>query len=731
MLSIFFLSILLIPHSGDALMPLSVWEGLVPTLIPDQFHPEFIPAFMVSSSCEPSKTVPTVVGQILGLENLRNSKRFQNLEKLSQVVCRLLLLLVFELTFAVQDERQLLREGQALKDQIISLRNKVSSPLPTSENVLEENLRQELKHIHKKLEDMQKQLTERTQPALAEAISDLHSAMEPLDTALSNGNKCIAKSLGAIIFTPSVTTALQGVQALTSFVAMVDILRAARGIQVACSHHNYELLRRAQLHMLRAEGRLVGAGADLDRIASDTMSDRPIQRCDLDRFGIGQRDTAVQLANVRHSLKALRGGDAEDEARTHGKHARRWFVIGVAFAGATRFIPAAGLLPGPLGPVATCTALVAAAVHTVLAGIHGHLAGSVDGVKRRHDAALAEHEGLQAQYDELPCSDGAGSAAAAALEAAAASAGKPASPTRTAATSPTRKTVGWDDADETVVEDCASPGAVERERQRVLDALRELIRDVKRPESQRATSAADRHAEEDAGRSRVGSVDNVDDLERAAGERAPAGLDASPAPPPESVTAPSRLLASTWRPGGGRGDTPRPSGLRQPTATPPPPLRGFRTGRHSLTPAPVMRASVTPGPPAGRLGSMTPAPVGYGQTPPPPAAREGSPPRTPRGAGRTTARRPITPAPTAASRYTPGPACGGDAGPLELPEQLLDTLAHRIEAHALDSPRRHELEGVFGQLREATRAAKQQVPFFALFPTVATAVFHPATHLMV
>jgi hypothetical protein len=201
----------------------------------------------------------------------------------------------------------------------------------------------------------------------------------------------------------------------------------------------------------------------------------------------------------------------------------------------------------------------------------------------------------------------------------------------------------------------------------------------------------------------------------------------SPAPPPddgklasrdESTTAagaPARLLASSWRPAADRGDTPRPSGLRQPTATPPPPLRGFKTSRHSLTPGPVFRSSLTPGPPTSRWTSVPPASgSGYGQTPPP--HMEGSQPCTPRSAART-ARRSITPAPNS-QRFTPAPAGLSrgasnepDCGALELPEQLLEALAHRIEAHPVESERRCELEAIFGQLREATRAARQQVCF--------------------
>ena len=477
--------------------------------------------------------------------------------------------------------------------------------------------------------------------------------------------------------------------------------------------------------MHRAEGRLVSVGADLDRITSDSIAERPVQRCDLDRFGIGQRDTAVQLANVRHSLKALRGGDAEEDARIHNSNARRWFALGLACAGASRTLPVA---PSPLGPIAAYTAMFAAAFHAVLGGIQGHLAGTVDGVQRRHDAALAEHEGLQAQYEELPCSEPGTSPISSGTKVATTAA--PISPPRAVA-SPPRKKVAWEDADETGVstaDDCVSP---ERQRQRVLDALRELIRDVKRPDTLPLKGSAVDLSKPVVGNahgagSTYGGDDDADGLgvnnaRRAATITVP---QESPAPPvvdggsrreehaaAAGAGAPARILASSWRPCAERGETPRPSGLRQPTATPPPPLRGYKTSRHSLTPGPVFRSSLTPGPPTSRWTSLPPG-SGYGQTPPP--HRESSQPCTPRSAARS-ARRSITPAPTS-QRFTPAPAglsrgstSEPDGGALELPEQLLEALAHRIEAHAVESERRCELEAIFGQLREATRAARQQV----------------------
>ena len=600
----------------------------------------------------------------------------------------------------MQEERRLLREGQALKDQILSLQNRMGS----DSNHIQHHkiIVKELHTIHQQLEGLQKQLTEETQPALAGAISDLRHAIQPIDEVVLKAGIDTGRNLRSLIFAPSLAAALQSFRALGSIVALVDILRAIRGIRAACDVHDYDLLRKAQLHMLRAEGRLVGVGADLDRITSDTISNRAVQRCDLDRFRIGQRDTAVQLANVRHSLKALRGGNAEADSRVHGSKAKKWFLVGLVFA-VSRALPVPFIPVGPLGPIATCSAMAAAAFHAILAGIHGQLAGKISGVQHRHDTAQAEHEGLQAQYDELPCSDGEKGAD---VDAVSRAVRQSASPVRTA-TSPKHKTISWDDADETAAEECASPDSVERERQRVLDALRELIRDVKRPDPQPSAPAASRDSEAHAAWGNV--RESLDAASSAAGERTRAFPDMSPAPPPTdsgSSAAPARLLASTWRPGSARGETPRPSGLRQPTATPPPPLQGYRTGRHSLTPAPVFRASVTPGPPSARYQSMTPGPAGYGQTPPPP--RDHSQPRTPRGATRTAQRRPITPAPMAV-RFTPGPAGAGDGGTPDLPDQLLETLAHRIEVYDLESERRRELEGIFGQLREATRAGRQQV----------------------
>lgn len=81
------LLILLFPASGEVLRPINLWEGLVPALAPDNFHLEFLPAFLGSSDGTIAHDIPGVVGPIAGLNApLKLPLGIKSIEGMNQVI---------------------------------------------------------------------------------------------------------------------------------------------------------------------------------------------------------------------------------------------------------------------------------------------------------------------------------------------------------------------------------------------------------------------------------------------------------------------------------------------------------------------------------------------------------------------------------------------------------------------------------------------------------------------
>jgi hypothetical protein len=80
------LIILCLPSFGTALLPVSLWDGLVPSIIVDNGYAEFAPAFHGSN--RHFRTVPSVVGQMIGSDELPLLKAYPRVEDMNEVIPR-------------------------------------------------------------------------------------------------------------------------------------------------------------------------------------------------------------------------------------------------------------------------------------------------------------------------------------------------------------------------------------------------------------------------------------------------------------------------------------------------------------------------------------------------------------------------------------------------------------------------------------------------------------------
>ncbi len=80
--------ILCIPVFGEALLPISLWDGLVPSIVVEKGYAGFGPAFhgAFDGSKRLVRTVPSVVGQMVGSDELPLLKTYPHMEEMSEVV---------------------------------------------------------------------------------------------------------------------------------------------------------------------------------------------------------------------------------------------------------------------------------------------------------------------------------------------------------------------------------------------------------------------------------------------------------------------------------------------------------------------------------------------------------------------------------------------------------------------------------------------------------------------
>jgi hypothetical protein len=90
MLSMIAFWILCLPIFGEALLPISLWDGLVPSIVVEKGYAEFAPAFhgAFDGSKRQIRTVPSVVGQMFSSDELPLLKQYPLVKDMNEVALR-------------------------------------------------------------------------------------------------------------------------------------------------------------------------------------------------------------------------------------------------------------------------------------------------------------------------------------------------------------------------------------------------------------------------------------------------------------------------------------------------------------------------------------------------------------------------------------------------------------------------------------------------------------------
>ncbi len=80
--------ILCLPVFGEALLPISLWDGLVPSIVVEKGYAGFAPAFhgAFDGSKRFIRTVPSVVGQLVSSEGFPLLRTYAHMEDMNEVV---------------------------------------------------------------------------------------------------------------------------------------------------------------------------------------------------------------------------------------------------------------------------------------------------------------------------------------------------------------------------------------------------------------------------------------------------------------------------------------------------------------------------------------------------------------------------------------------------------------------------------------------------------------------
>jgi hypothetical protein len=450
----------------------------------------------------------------------------------------------------------------------------------------------------------------------------------------------------------------------------------------------------------RAENGLASASSVLDRIMSDVMARRPLERADVHMFGIEQHDVSVQLANVRSQLDSAHGAVAR-EARGHSSKAKRWALAAGVLAATTHV---ASIFTGPIGAAATGAVAAAAVANAASAIAQGRRLSEIESLQIRHDDAVSEHAGMQAQFNE-----------ATREVAHEEQIGPNGQRVRVSNGKGQPESEGWVPAEQSAIQDKLQGGPSpttdpnrDRQRAEVISVLRELMQSA-------ANSSSTANVQGEG--SRVQSLlGNLGLAQGSIPAQAPTAASSSSGPVNSNVqnsnTADRRAEVAK---------TPRPSGLRAPTrgatATPPPNNRHSQLRRPSVAPrgtsveaqaspppqrSSVLRRPATAGP---SYKSMSPQPVAtYMRR----TALEDRRTLSPRAFGRNTQTPEAPHLGEGAAGRTSHVSLSENAIGRRLEEQLLQLLHTRMDI-TKDEAKKDELRVLASQLRQATRAARQQV----------------------
>lgn len=628
-------------------------------------------------------------------------------------------------------EKMFLREGPKLVDKLILLRSRLMEDPSMIASTEGARMLEDFQQRYENLRELQDKFSEKTQPIVKDVLFQMNKFLEPLQKAAGGFqmqmlSQALKNSVG-----PMLAATAQNIQVVCGIAAAAEVLHITNKIRATCwKPEGQTTVRRAMLHMHRAESDVVSASSILDRILCDSMAERELDPNDINHFNIEQHDLAVQLANVRSQIESVRLATRGDINR-HWTWGLRWGFASAVLSVAKQFLQEQAFAQSQ--GLALGASVSASVLNLIMTLLRKNTMTELEQLQSRHDEALSEHAGLHAQFSEVvrSCREAmsmTGGQREAVREGKLGSSGGEARANE--------REEGWQQ---------------KRKAEEMTAALRDLIDGLRRSSSGGQDAARDegtvrallplldRLAAAEAGNATLQEAQDAMAQaaslvrDRVAGPRASTPSDLSSGRSLRDPLRPSGLRRPSAVPGQDRASatphppdpvprTPRRSRLRPPSvaaasATPPPlpepaASQGVRASRLrppsvalSVTPEPLERDSLTPRPaPASQLRRPSAVPT----TPPPPGTLERWTPAPPARAtpGKT---------PGAQLRATRRVAAGGGAvagggegGERKLEEQLLQLVLMRMEITE-DTGKREHLRSLASQLREATRAARQQV----------------------
>ena len=307
-----------------------------------------------------------------------------------------------------ETERRMLEEGQRLSASIEQIREQLAKESAVSAEERQQMLR-EFWQRYARLNDIQAQFssevsrhTESLQPLILEVLGQVGKSLAPLKTLAESCAQQVSSEMAKVMLGPAAVSAVANLQALAGLSALVEVADVVGRIKATCSDEGRTgaPMKRALQHLSRAESDVVSAQCALDRIVCDALADRPLTNKDINLFSVEQHDLAVQLANVRSNLDLVHTAVSRD-VNMLGHRSIRWGIVSILLALAGNV---AGTAPGILAPLQNLSvggAVSAAALNLLGKILGGRRLDRLAAIQERHDAALAEHAALHAQFSQV------------------------------------------------------------------------------------------------------------------------------------------------------------------------------------------------------------------------------------------------------------------------------------------------------------------------------------------
>ena len=307
-----------------------------------------------------------------------------------------------------ETERLLLEEGQRLSASIEQIRTQLQKESAVTAEERQQMLR-DFWQRYARLNEIQAQFSSQIsrhtgslQPLVVDVLKQVGNSLAPLKNLAESCAQQVSNEMTKVILGPAVVSAVANLQALAGLSSLVEVADVVARIKATCADEGRTgaLMKKALQHLNRAESDVVSAQCALDRIVCDALADRPLTNKDINLFSVEQHDLAVQLANVRSNLDLVHSAASRD-VNMLGHRSLRWGIVSILLALAGNV---AGTAPGVLAPLQSIS--VGGAVSCAALNLLGKILGGrrldrLAAIQQRHDAALAEHAALHAQFSQV------------------------------------------------------------------------------------------------------------------------------------------------------------------------------------------------------------------------------------------------------------------------------------------------------------------------------------------